>query len=213
MQILSWASPLLFDCWLKCCGQWKFKRVNSDDSGTRPWPRFSAAGWQTLVAAWPRASEEEGRSRPTVDTMTSQLGAERTDGKYDEATISSVTPQRLCVCVLAVLLCLKWWNRTQWSVRLAALGEWPVQPSSHSLKSRARRNAPAFLRSRGAVPAASGPFSARSARARGMGCAPGVRLAARLAGLGHFCFCCSFCFSYRFCPSVCGRGLATQDRI
>lgn len=62
---------------------------------------------KTLVAAWPRASEEEGRSRPTVDTTTSQLGAERTDGKYDEATISSVTPQRLCVCVLAVLLCLK----------------------------------------------------------------------------------------------------------
>jgi len=40
----------------------------------------------------------------------SQLGAERTDGKYDEATISSVTTpspprQRLCLCVLAVLLC------------------------------------------------------------------------------------------------------------
>lgn len=56
--------------------------------------------------AWLRASEEEGRSRPTVDTTPSQLGAERTDGKYDEATISSVTappphpaPKTVFVCL------------------------------------------------------------------------------------------------------------------
>lgn len=67
--------------------------------------------------AWLRASEEEGRSRPTVDTTPSQLGAERTDGKYDEATISSVTAPphtpraKDCVCVswlfCSVLFCLK----------------------------------------------------------------------------------------------------------
>lgn len=116
-----------------------------------------------------------------------------------------------CICVswLFCFVCFVWWSRTQLSVRLAALGKWPVQPSSHSLKSWAQSSPPGFLSSHDQLPPCPGHFLLDLSVLEGRDESP----AAALQAWEIFALVFSFVCDCRFCTSVCGRRVAAQDRI